>query len=147
MLNIPATFDSHTGLCCSISPRSLLGAVHWLWGSLSGLRLYRLRPVPHGAVLDPEQRAHPVRGDSGGAARHPVLCWSQCGQDGYHQPRRNILQGHEPVNSYAPVSFYSTVRLLDMSLGHDSSVWCLHMWWSQCNKTCGKNIRSAVFCF
>lgn len=102
VLNIPA--DSHTGLSCSISPRSLLGAVHRLWGPLSGLRLHRLRPVPHGAVLDPEQRAHPARGDHGGAAQHPVLCRSQCGQDGFHQPRWNLLQSHEPVNGDTPVS-------------------------------------------
>lgn len=86
-------------LSCSISPRTLLGAVHWLWGSLSGLWLHRVRSIPHGAVLDPEQGAHPVQWDRGGAARYPVFCWSQCGQDGPHQPGWDLLQCHETINS------------------------------------------------
>ncbi len=102
-----SSFNSYTNPSCSISPWSLLGAVHWLRGSLSGLRLHRLWPVPHGAVLDPEQRAHPVWGDRGEAAWHPVLHRSQSRQDGPHRSRRDLLQAHESVNRDAPVSPYN----------------------------------------
>lgn len=92
-LHFPSTF----------SPRSLLGALLRLRGSLSGLRLQWLRPVPHGICLDPEQRAHPEWGDCWDAARHPFLCRSQSGQDGRHRPGGDLLQTHGAVNRDTPV--------------------------------------------
>lgn len=139
------SFDSHARLSCSISPRSLLGAVQRLYGSLSGLRLHRLRPVPHGVRLDPEQTAHPVWGDRGAAARHPVLYRSQRGQVGPHQPGWDLLQPHGPVNRDTPVSGYRTTWTRTAS-----RVWCVspcrYVMQSQCNKPVERKACCGVFC-
>lgn len=92
--------DSHPSH--SSSPWPLLGALFRLWGSLSGLRLHRLRPVPHGAQLDPEQRAHHPRRDPGESAQHPDLHRRRREQDGPHQPGCSLLQRHEFLSSVWP---------------------------------------------
>lgn len=93
----PNPSDSHPSH--SSSPRPLLGALFRLWGSLSGLRLHRLRHLPHGAELDPEQRAHHARGDPGEPAQHPHLHRRGREQDGPHQPGPSLLQCHELLSS------------------------------------------------
>lgn len=81
----------------SLPSGSLLGAVHRLRRSRSGLRLHAVRPRPRRVVLDPEQKAHLVQGDHGATARHPDLCRGRRGQNGLDQSGWDLLQGHEPV--------------------------------------------------
>lgn len=87
--------------CCCFdsrrSSRSVLGSVHRLRQLHADLRLHRIRPVPHGAVLDPEQEAHSAQRDHWGSAQHLVLHRCQRGQDGRHRSGRDVLQSHEPV--------------------------------------------------
>lgn len=120
------TPDSHPSH--SSSPRPLLGALFRLWGSLSGLWLHRLWPVPHGAELDPEQGAHHPRRDPGASARHPDLHRRRREQDGPHQPGWGLLQRHEPLSSIGPVSFSSSSGVTTKTLYEVmtcETIWCI----------------------
>lgn len=93
VLQEPRTSD----LSHSLSSGSLLGAVHRLRRSHSGLQLHTVRPLQCRVVLDPEQKAHLVQGDHGATAWHPDLCRGQRGQNGPDQSGWDLLQGHGPV--------------------------------------------------
>uniref|UniRef100_A0A3B3I0H6 Apolipoprotein D n=1 Tax=Oryzias latipes TaxID=8090 RepID=A0A3B3I0H6_ORYLA len=107
---------------CRHSPRSLLGPLHRLHRPLPGVRLHRLRPVPHGAVLDPEQGAHPAEGDGGRAARHPVLHRRRRGQDAHDRPGGGILRRHGAVRRRRDHRDSSAVRLKEIKFDKETTL-------------------------
>lgn len=129
-----------TCLSWSIAPWSLLGALLWLRGSLSGLWLHRLWSVPHGVLLDPEQGAHAVWKDHRAAARHPVLQRSQRGQDGPHQPGRRLLYRHDPVNGSVRILFSAHRELWDTGW-HGLVAWhtVCSVWFTSPCRCCAKS--------